>query len=106
MVLGTAASSLAAWGLRDSNGAAAASFGVSAGALVGIFAYTMKAIMPINRRLLPEGRVEEKESEEGIRALLQQASRLFARRGWGGGGRECTYQGRAGRAGAAGQLST
>lgn len=72
VVLGAASAGVTAWGLRDTNGQAAAGFGAALAANVGIFAYTMLRIMPLNNRLLPEGEVEKVESEAGIRALLKQ----------------------------------
>lgn len=99
-MLGTAASAVTAWGLRGgtpAEGRAAAAFGAAAAVNAGIFGYTMLQIMPINKRLLPEGRVEQAEGEDGIMWLLKKASRAVLRcvvlrcagRRCEGGGRAC-----------------
>ncbi|KAI7837588.1 hypothetical protein COHA_008601 [Chlorella ohadii] len=75
VVLGTVASTLTAWGLRSSNPKAAASFGATAAANVFIFGFTMSKIMPVNRRLLPEGDAG-KLNDEGLRGLLKQWGEL------------------------------
>lgn len=82
VALGTAASAVTAWGLRGgtaAEGRAAAAFGAVAAANAGIFGYTMWKLMPVNRRLLAEGQVENEEGEDGIMRLLKQASLAASR---------------------------
>lgn len=85
VVLGAAASAMTAWGLRGTNDRAAAAFGAAMAANTGIFVYTMTQIMPLNRRLLPEGEVEKEESEAGILGMLKQVggvARRWCPQGW------------------------
>lgn len=81
VALSAAASAAAAYGLQGSRPGAAAAFGATAAAHVAILGYTLRAIMPLNDRLLPEGAVEKAEDDAGIRRLLQ---RVRGRRRLGG----------------------
>ena len=73
VALGAVASAVTAWGLRDSDGRAAAAFGAAAACNVAIFGYTLAQLIPLNNRLLPEGEVEAVESDESIAGMLRQA---------------------------------
>lgn len=70
--LGTAASTLTALRLQGANPSAAAAFGAAAALNIAVMSYTVKRVLPVNMQLLQVGQAEAKESEEGIRCLLQQ----------------------------------
>lgn len=80
LVLGSASAAITAWGLRDSNTQAAAAFGIAVAANVATVGYTVGSIEPLNNRMLPLGAVEKRETEEGIRGMLQQWSKMHGLR--------------------------